>query len=58
MILGSVRASRWSYACAKQLTERYLPHYKACLGLYFALLIRWPSYGFIPGIDGEGILEC
>ena len=24
MVLGSVRASRWSYACAKQLTERYI----------------------------------
>ena len=54
--LGPVPASRWSYATAKLLTERYL----------FALEnLRWtivrpfnfvgPYMDFMPGVDGEGI---
>ena len=56
MVLGSVRASRWSYACAKQLTERYIASLQ---GLSWTVLRPFnfigPRMDFIPGIDGEGI---
>ena len=56
MVLGSVRASRWSYACAKQLTERYIA---SLSGLSWTVLRPFnfigPRMDFVPGIDGEGI---
>lgn len=56
MILGSVLASRWSYACAKQLTERYIASLQ---DLSWTVLRPFnfigPRMDFIPGIDGEGI---
>ncbi|MBP5248293.1 MAG: NAD-dependent epimerase/dehydratase family protein [Fibrobacter sp.] len=55
-IQGSIRASRWSYAVAKQLSERYLaaiPHLKYSVVRPFNFIGPWMD--FMPGVDGEGI---
>ena len=54
--LGPVKASRWSYATAKLLTERYL----AGLSGLKRTIVRpfnfvGPFMDFMPGVDGEGI---
>lgn len=56
LTLGSVRASRWSYACAKQLTERWI----ASLPELHWTVVRpfnfiGPQMDFMPGVDGDGI---
>lgn len=56
IILGSVLASRWSYATAKLLTERYL----AGLNNLKYTIVRpfnfiGPFMDFMPGVDGQGI---
>ncbi len=56
LTLGSVRASRWSYACAKQLTERWiasLPDFSWTVVRPFNFI--GPRMDFMPGVDGEGI---
>ena len=55
-MLGPVSASRWSYATAKLLTERYL----AGLADLNWTVVRpfnfvGPFMDFMPGVDGEGI---
>lgn len=54
--LGPVNASRWSYATAKLLTERYLVGLK---GLRWTVVRPFnfvgPYMDFMPGVDGEGI---
>lgn len=59
LLLGTVQTRRWSYACAKQLMERYL------MALGYSQKLQWtvvrpfnflgPRMDFIPGVDGEGI---
>lgn len=59
MVLGPVAARRWSYACAKQLMERYL------VALGHGSTLKWtvvrpfnfigPHMDFLPGVDGEGV---
>ena len=56
IVLGPVAASRWSYATAKLLTERYL----AGLSDLDWTVVRpfnfvGPFMDFVPGVDGEGI---
>jgi len=56
IVLGPVVASRWSYATAKLLTERYL----AGLSNLEWTVVRpfnfvGPFMDFMPGIDGEGL---
>ena len=56
IVLGPVSASRWSYATAKLLTERYL----AGLADLNWTVVRpfnfvGPFMDFMPGVDGEGI---
>ncbi len=56
IVLGPVTASRWSYATAKLLTERYL----AGLSNLEWTVVRpfnfvGPFMDFMPGIDGEGL---
>lgn len=56
LVFGSVNSSRWSYATAKLLAERYIAGLEA---------LRWtvvrpfnfvgPYMDFMPGVDGEGI---
>lgn len=55
-IQGSVKASRWSYAVAKQLSERYIaaiPNLKYSVVRPFNFIGPWMD--FMPGVDGEGI---
>lgn len=56
IILGPVTASRWSYATAKLLTERYmagLPQLNWTVVRPFNFV--GPFMDFMPGVDGEGI---
>lgn len=54
--LGPVNASRWSYATAKLLTERYIA---GLSGLSWTVVRPFnfvgPFMDFMPGVDGEGI---
>lgn len=54
--LGPVNASRWSYATAKLLTERYIA---GLAGLSWTVVRPFnfvgPYMDFMPGVDGEGI---
>lgn len=56
IVLGPVTASRWSYATAKLLTERYLA---GLAGLDWTVVRPFnfvgPFMDFMPGVDGEGI---
>ena len=56
IVLGPVAASRWSYATAKLLTERYLA---GLVGLNWTVVRPFnfvgPFMDFMPGVDGEGI---
>ena len=56
IVFGPVAASRWSYATAKLLTERYLAGLD---GLQWTVVRPFnfvgPFMDFMPGIDGEGI---
>lgn len=58
-ILGPVQAQRWSYACAKQLIERYIFACGRERGLNYTIVRPFnfigPRMDFIPGVDGEGI---
>ncbi|PKU82645.1 UDP-D-apiose/UDP-D-xylose synthase 2 [Dendrobium catenatum] len=60
-ILGPIEKQRWSYACAKQLTERLIYAEGAENGLEFTIVrpFNWigPRMDFIPGVDGpsEGV---
>ena len=56
IVLGPVSASRWSYATAKLLTERYLA---GLAGVNWTVVRPFnfvgPYMDFMPGVDGEGI---
>lgn len=56
VVLGPVAASRWSYATAKLLTERYMA---GLSGLKWTVVRPFnfvgPYMDFMPGVDGEGI---
>jgi len=56
LVFGSVSASRWSYATAKLLAERYVA---GLSGLQWTVVRPFnfvgPFMDFMPGVDGEGI---
>lgn len=56
LTFGPVRASRWSYATAKLLTERYIAGVE---GLRWTVVRPFnfvgPYMDFMPGVDGEGV---
>ena len=56
IVLGPVSASRWSYATAKLLTERYMA---GLVGLNWTVVRPFnfvgPFMDFMPGVDGEGV---
>lgn len=58
-ILGTLHAQRWSYACAKQLVERFIYACGRECGLQYTIVRPFnfigPRMDFLPGIDGEGI---
>ncbi len=65
MLLGPVSGLRWSYACAKQLLERYILALHQEQGLLYTLIRPFNFLGrrmdFLPGLEGEGlprVLAC
>ena len=65
LLLGPVSSQRWSYACAKQLLERYVYALHKERGLEFTLVRPFnflgPRMDFLPGREGEGlprVLAC
>ncbi len=65
LILGPIRAQRWSYAAAKQLLERVIFGYAHARGLQYTIVRPFnfigPRMDFIPGIDGSGtprVIAC
>jgi UDP-apiose/xylose synthase len=59
LILGPIRNQRWSYACAKQLLERFIYANHHERGLPFTIVrplnFFGPRMDFMPGRDGEGV---
>jgi UDP-apiose/xylose synthase len=65
LLLGPIASQRWSYACAKQLLERYVYALHKERGLDFTLIRPFnflgPRMDFLPGREGEGlprVLAC
>ncbi len=65
LLLGPVHEQRWSYACAKQLLERYIVALHRERGLAYTLIRPFNFLGtrmdYLPGHDGEGlprVLAC
>jgi UDP-apiose/xylose synthase len=59
LLLGPVRAERWSYATAKLLLERVIWAHGAHGGLPFTIVrpfnVLGPRMDYVPGVDGEGV---
>ena len=59
LIMGPVKAQRWSYGSAKQLLERVIYAYGFEKGLQYTIVRPFnfigPRMDFLPGVDGEGI---
>jgi UDP-apiose/xylose synthase len=59
LVLGPVQSERWSYACAKQLLERWIWAQGIRGALPFTIVrpfnIIGPRMDYLPGIDGAGI---
>lgn len=59
LIMGPTKNQRWTYACAKQLFERYIFAHGDKLDLPFTIVrplnFFGPRMDFIPGRDGEGV---
>jgi UDP-apiose/xylose synthase len=65
LLLGPIASQRWSYACAKQLLERYIYALHREKGLRYTLVRPFnflgPRMDFLPGREGEGlprVLAC
>jgi len=65
LIMGPIVNQRWSYACAKQLMERFIYAHHKEHGLPFTIVrplnFFGPRMDFIPGRDGDGlprVLAC
>ncbi|MDB5102572.1 MAG: epimerase [Fibrobacteres bacterium] len=65
LLLGPVASQRWSYACAKQLLERWIYALHKEKGLDFTIVRPFnflgPRMDFLPGREGEGlprVLAC
>ncbi len=65
LIMGAVGMRRWSYACAKQLTERTLVALQKSGNLSWTVVRPFnflgPAMDYLPGRDGEGtprVLAC
>lgn len=58
-LLGPLSATRWSYACAKQLAERLIEAYGRERGLAWTIVRPFnfvgPRMDYLPGIEGEGV---
>jgi UDP-apiose/xylose synthase len=65
LVMGPIRNQRWTYACAKQLLERFIFAHHHESGLPFTIVrplnFFGPRMDFIPGRDGDGlprVLAC
>lgn len=65
LLMGPTHEQRWSYACAKQLLERYVLALHRERGLPYTLIRPFNFLGtrmdYLPGHDGEGtprVLAC
>src|SRR5690606_37084058 len=65
LLLGPVSSLRWSYACAKQLLERYILALHEERGLAYTIIRPFnflgPRMDFLPGREGDGlprVLAC
>lgn len=58
-LLGPLSSTRWSYACAKQLSERLIEAWGRERGLEWTIVRPFnfigPGMDFLPGHDGEGV---
>lgn len=64
-LLGPLASTRWSYACAKQLSERLVEAYGREKGLRWTIVRPFnfigPRMDYLPGLEGEGtprVLAC
>lgn len=64
-LLGPLSSTRWSYACAKQLSERLVEAYGREQGLKWTIVRPFnfigPRMDYLPGLEGEGtprVLAC
>lgn len=59
LIMGPIRNQRWTYACAKQMTERLIYAHYDENGMPFTIIrplnFFGPKMDYIPGRDGDGI---
>lgn len=59
LIMGPVRNQRWSYACAKQMLERFIYAHHREHGMPFTVVrplnFFGPRMDYIPGRDGDGV---
>jgi UDP-apiose/xylose synthase len=59
LLMGPTHEQRWSYACAKQLLERYVMALHRERGLAYTLIRPFNFLGtrmdYLPGHDGEGV---
>jgi UDP-apiose/xylose synthase len=58
-LLGPLSSTRWSYACAKQLSERLIEAWGRERGLQWTIVRPFnfigPGMDYLPGRDGEGV---
>lgn len=58
-LLGPLSSTRWSYACAKQLSERLIEAWGREQGLEWTIVRPFnfigPGMDYLPGHDGEGV---
>lgn len=58
-LLGPLSSTRWSYACAKQLSERLVEAYGRERNLSWTIVRPFnflgPRMDYLPGIEGEGV---
>lgn len=65
LIMGPISNQRWSYACSKQLMERYVYAHHHENNMPFTIIRPLNAFGprmdYIPGVDGDGtprVLAC
>ncbi len=59
LIMGPIVNQRWTYACAKQMIERYIYAHHSTTGMPFTIVrplnFFGPKMDYIPRLDGEGV---
>ena len=59
LIMGPIANQRWTYACAKQMIERYIYAHHSSTGMPFTIIrplnFFGPKMDYIPRRDGDGV---